>query len=279
MDITQLRRIRKILGLISSALLFTTLACLADSLREGFMDAGREFQAAPGETILLTSPLPPGAAAIEDMRISGGDPTAALVADGLYTGFWLGGAMWKGRLVVQPDAKPGERVFVIEGPATERPKTGPANISIKLTVFEDALAKQQASPSFITRNFGIPPYAATLGALILALPFAGAGFFVSRRVEQLLTLEGKGLVYMVKQSEEGTVIGFSLGSKQGLSPGSLVGLIDKAGQHSGQARVKACLPGDATAEVVSGSCVLGDMAVLQPGDASRPDAASPSQSR
>lgn len=279
MDITQTGRIRKILGLIASILLFTTLACLADALREGFMDAGREFQAIPGETILLTSPLPPGATTIEEMRVTGGDQDVVLKPEGLYTGFWLGGTMWKGVITVGPGAMAGDRIFVLEGPPGERPARGPANLSIMVTVHADAMAKRMASPSFIMRTFGIQPYSATLIALALAVPFGLAGFFASWRVERLLTLEGKGLVYMVKESEEGPLIGFSMGSKQGLSPGMTVGLIDKAGRGLGEARVKSSLDSDATAVVVSGSCALGDMVVLQPGGSYRHGGESSSQRR
>lgn len=279
MDISRTRRARRILGWITSILLFTALVCLADALREGFADSGREFQAAPGETLSFTSPLPPGASTLEEMKISGGDSDVVLKPEGLYTGFWLGGTMWKGSIAVTGKAGPGERVFTLEGPALDRPATGPVNIVLRVAVHPDALAKQQASASFITRHFGFPPYLAALAAMGLALIPGVAGFLASRRVERLLTLDGKGIVYMMKRTGEGPVIGFSLGSRQGLAPGMTVRLFDRAGRGVGEARISASLPDDATAVVVSGSCDIGDMVVLPSEGVSLQGSGISSQSR
>ncbi|MFZ5426058.1 MAG: hypothetical protein ACOZEN_03725 [Thermodesulfobacteriota bacterium] len=262
MDISRTRQARNILGWITSLLLFAAIACLADALREGFMDGGSEYKAVPGETVSFTSPLPPGAGSLEEMKITGGDADVALKPEGLYTGFWLGGTMWKGSIAVTGGAASGERVFTLEGPPLEHSGKGPAGIVIRVTVYKDALAKQKASASMITRVFGVRPYMVSLAALGLAIIPGVAGFAASRRVERLLTLDGKGVVYMMKRTGDDAVIGFSLGSRQGLAPGMTVPLFDRQGRGIGFARVTESLPSDATAVMVSGSCEIGDMVVL-----------------
>ena len=264
--------LRKVLGWITAVLLFTSLACLADALASGFKGEGREFQATPGATLPVTSYLPPGATAIEEIRILGADETVRLVPESLFTGFWLGGSMWRGSIVVAPNATPGARTITIEGPPLRKPAKPTDPISFLVTVHEDGPAMQRASHSFITRKMGYSPFAVSLFCFLLALPGAGTGFLLSRRIEKLLTREGKALIYMVKKTEEGSVISFSLGSKQGLSPGMTVSLYDPNGQAIGEAQVTASMSEDATARIVSGSCEIGDMVILPSGGSSLPRA-------
>lgn len=279
MDISRTRQARKFLGWITSLLLFAAIACLADALREGFMDGGREYKTVPGETVSFTSPLPPGAASLEEVKITGGDAHVAVRPEGLYTGFWLGGTMWKGSIAVTDGAAPGERLFTLEGPPLDNPGKEPAGIVMRVTVYQNALAKQKASASLITREFGVRPYMASLAALGLAIIPGVAGFAASRRVERLLTLDGKGVVYMMKKTGDDAVIGFSLGSRQGLAPGMTVPLFDRQGRGIGLAKVTASLPSDATAVMVSGSCEIGDMVVLASEGAPGRHPGTPPQSR
>jgi hypothetical protein len=276
MNISLAHGIRKVLGWITAVLLFASLACLADALASGFKGEGREFQATPGVTLPVTSYLPPGATTIEEIRIQGNEETVRLVPESLFTGFWLGGSMWRGSIVVDPNATPGARTIVIEGPPLEKPTKPTPPIAFLITVHENALAMQHASHSFITRKLGFNPFAASLFCFLLALPGAGGGFLLSRRIEKLLTLEGKALIYMLKKTEEGSVIAFSLGSRQGLSPGMTVRIYDTAGQAIGEAQVTASMSEDATARIVSGSCEIGDMVILPSGDLPLPGAGAES---
>jgi hypothetical protein len=272
MDISLSIGIRKILGWITAVLLFATLACLADALASGFKGDGREFQATPGATLPITSYLPPGAVTIEEIRILGSDEAVRLVPESLFSGFWLGGSMWRGSIVVAPNAPTGARTITIEGPPLLKPAKPTPPISFVITVHDDALAMQRASHSFVTRKLGFNPFAVSLACFLLALPSGGISFLLSRRIEKLLTLEGKAIVYMVKKTEEGSVIAFSLGSRQGLSPGMTVRLYDTAGQAIGEAQVTESMPEDAKARIVSGSCEIGDMVILPSGGSPLPGA-------
>ncbi|MBI4803912.1 MAG: hypothetical protein HY795_01615 [Desulfovibrio sp.] len=272
MNIYQALQLRKALGWVTAALLFAALACLADALAMGFKGEGREFQAIPGTTIPVTSYLPPGATTIEEMRIRGADEAVSLVPESLFSGFWLGGNMWRGSFVVSSTAKPGARTIVIEGPPLEKPSKNSGPITFLVTVHEDELSLRLASQSFITRTFGYNPFAACVFCVLLAVPGGFGGFLLSRRIDRMLTLEGKALIYMLKKTEEGSDIAFSLGSKQGLSPGMTVRIYDTAGQAIGEAQVTASMSEDATARIVSGSCKIGDMVILSSGDSPLPGA-------
>lgn len=262
MNISQAQGLRQLIGWLTAALLFTALACLADALAAGFKGETRVLQGIPGSTLPINAPLPPGAESIKEIRVLGGDDKVTLVPEEVYTGFWLGGTMWRGSVVVSPDASPGTWTLTLEGPPlAEKPK-GMLPVIFTVTVHEDAMAQQKASASFITRHSGYEPFAVSALLAGLALPGGLAGFLLSRRIEQLLTLEGKAIVYMVKKSEEGTRATFSLGREHGLAPGMDVIFVDQTGQRTGQGHVVESQLTDSTATITSGSCAMGDLAVL-----------------
>jgi hypothetical protein len=265
MNFSQVRTAQTAFGWITAALLLASLACLADGLAAGFRDQGKAYQALPGDKVPITAVLPPGASALSEMRVLGGDDTVTLTPEELFTGFWLGGTMWRGTIAVGPSAAPGPRTFVLEGPPLLPGSREIPPQAYTVTVYEGSQALQDASPFLLTRETGLNPFTASLVLFLLALPPGVAGFLASRRLEQLLTLEGKGVVYRVKETEEGLVIAFSLGSRQGLAPGAAVSIIDAAGRTAGVATVTASMPLDATARLVSGSCDLGNMVVLSSG--------------
>lgn len=279
MNISQAQSLRQIVGWLTAALLFTALACLADALAAGFKGETRILQGIPGSMLPINAPLPPGATAISEIRVLGGDDRVTLVPEELYSGFWLGGTMWRGSVIVSPEARPGTWVLTLEGPPMlEKPK-GVLPIVFTVTVHEDALAQQKASPSLITRFSGYQPFAVSVLLAGLAIPGGLAGFLLSRRIEGLLTRQGKAVIYMLKKSEEGTLIAFSLGLDHGLSPGKNVDLVDDKGLTVGQARVVSSQQEDSTATITSGSCLMGDMAVLQNPDVPSPGATTSSADR
>lgn len=270
MNISQAQGLRQLIGWLTAALLFTALACLADALAAGFKGETRILQGIPGSKLPINAPLPAGAESITEIRVLGGDDKVTLIPDEVFTGFWLGGTMWRGSVVVSPDARPGTWTLTLEGPPlAEKPK-GMLPIIFTVTVHEDAMAQQKASASFITRHSGYEPFAVSALLAGLALPGGLAGFLLSRRIEQLLTLEGKAIVYMLKKSEEGTRATFSLGRENGLAPGMAVRFVNQAGQQIGEGHVIESQLTDSTATITSGSCNMGDMAVLPDFEAGAP---------
>ncbi|WP_243359247.1 hypothetical protein [Fundidesulfovibrio terrae] len=274
MNFSQARKAQTAFGWIAAALLLASLACLADGLAAGFKDQGRSFQAVPGDQVPVTAVLPPGASTLAEMRVLGGDASVVLVPEELYTGFWLGGTMWRGSISVDVSAAPGSRTFTLEGPPLPPGTREIPPQTYTVTVYADPLAMRRASPSFLTRFTGLNPFTSSLCLFLLALPAGAAGFLASRRMEQLLTLEGKGVVYRTKETEDGLVIAFSLGSRQGLAPGMAVRILDSAGRATGEASVTASMPEDATARLLSGSCDVGDMVVLSSGATAQDEAAA-----
>jgi hypothetical protein len=273
MSIPALIRQRKLAGVAAAVLLFSALGCLADGLVAGFKGEAYNIQGVPGSVHPLTSNLPPGAATLEEMRaVSEGEEGVTLTPKTLFTGFWLGGTMWNGEIAIAPNAAPGRRIITLHGPPLPEGSRKYPLPTIQVTVHESPEALRKASASFITRHLGVNPFSASVFLVVLALPPGILGFFLSRRIEGAMAVQGKGFIYMVKQTEDGQLIAFSMGSDQGLVPGEPVRLENVSGQPLGVARVIATLSGDCTAKIVSGQCEVGDMAVR----ADAPESGQPS---
>jgi len=266
MNISDCKNARRISGWLASALLFAALACLADGLAAGFKGEQRDLQGTPGMSLPVTSPLPAGAATLAEMAVQGGDDLVTLTPESVFSGFWLGGVMWRGTVNIAVDAAPGTRVFTLVGASTDPLAPAARPLTISVTVHADEAAMQQASPSAVMRATGIHPFSVSVGLLLLAVPFGVAGYLASRAIERILAQNGQAVVYLAKPDPEGMVIAFSMGTRQGLNAGMRVPIFDARGVQAGEAVVGACEQDDCSARLVSGSCELGFMVEL-PADA------------
>ena len=257
-------RARLVTGWIAAILLILTLACLADGLAAGFKGQTRELHGLPGSNHPLTAPLPPGAESIEDITILGNGGHITLTPDAAYSGFWLGGQMWRGTVHIGPEARPQTRTIILEGPPGAVKPKGFQPLAYTVRVHADLDALHRASPSYLTRLTGQEPFTASTVLFVLALPFIAANFLTARRLERLMNLSGKAAVYMIKRSPEGALISFGLGREHGLLPGMTVTVLDGRQRPSGQARVLSSTARDATARMESGTCPAGGVAMLFP---------------
>lgn len=262
MSVPQIMRLRRIAGLGTSLVLLAALLSLLDGLVGGLKGNVLTVETLPGQTSPVTGPLPQGASALEDVRILGEDDGVHFVFEELFTGFWLGGNMWRGTVVVDRDAAAGERLLRLEAPPLVAKPQGA--VTIKVVVYPDRKAMSQASPSYITRHFDLEPFWVCAAFFCLALSGAGASFLLAKRLEGVLAGEGKAVIYMIKQTEQGVMLAFSLGSRQGLAPDRRVRVLDRRGEPTGTAVVNACTAGDCTALLDEGSASPGAMAWIDP---------------
>jgi len=266
MPIEQARNLRRLAGWAASVLLFSSLAVLSDGLIAGFKDGTRDFQAIPGAVLDVTAIMPPGAEELAELRVLGDIPGVRVVPEDKFSGFWMGGAMWRGKIHVEPGAEPGERIFMVEGPVLAEIPKRYVPIPFRVVVHPDAASQREASPSLVTRHTGLNPYSTSLALFLLAVPFGLAGYLFSRRMESMLLAQGKAVIYMVKTEDEGQLVAFSLGTARGLAPGGTVLLQDPDGREAGLARILSATSEDSTARVVSGLCRPGYLAVLPGAD-------------
>lgn len=206
----------------------------------------------PGESIAVTAPLPEKIGTIGELTYHTDAEDLRVVFDSLQSGYWLGGRMWRGRIVVGPEARPGLHETIVaarEGVQMKPPYTA------HVEVFRDALSLRKASPSYILRYLGASPWAAALFFAPLFLLAFGAVFLLSRKAARLLAREGKAEVYDVAEGEKGCEIYFGLGLSQGIRPGDAMAIFDEKERPTGTAIVQEVFREHSTALAGSESLV------------------------
>jgi hypothetical protein len=156
----------------------------------------------------------------------------------------MGGYLWRGRLVIGPETRPGLYSLKVLGPGKSATPPFPP---FQIRVFGDPGTYRRNLPSLIQRYSGVAPWAAAVFTFIPAIGFFALVFFLSQRIERLLAEEGRAEIYRVRQTDRGIEISFGLGRDQGLEEGTRLNLYDEKGQSKGTVEVRTVTAGDALA--------------------------------
>lgn len=188
----------------------------------------------PGGSVKVNGPMPEWIESVEELTYQSDTGKLTLHIERVHTGYWLGGNLWNGEVLLAPDISPGEYRFMVQPQSPEPGETFPLFI-IRVHATE-AEARRQ-SLALITRFLGIPSWWVIAGGLPLAvLLFAGVFHFAKKR-EQLLLRQGKAEIIRVKKVDERLEIVFGLGRKQGVDVGTKLMLLGEQEQPLGMIRV------------------------------------------
>jgi hypothetical protein len=215
---------RRLAGLLGGCIFFLVLASLVDGMISGGLKDPYRHDLLPGQSVKLSRPLPYGAERLEDLRLRSSDPSISARFEELFSGFWMGGTLWRAEAQVAPDSPVGEysvAVFHQNGTAAEPPQ------SFSLHVHPSAQAILDASGSLVTRYLGLAPYFLAICLLPLALLPMAASFLLTRRIAQTLTEAHMAEVYRSMNSPEGQRIYFCPAQGQMPAPGALVDVLNE----------------------------------------------------
>lgn len=181
---------------------------------------------------------------VEELTYQSDSPDLKVVFDETYSGFWLGGQMWRGKLQVGRDIPPGKYTFSVgpKDPVSDRPP-----LVYRVTVYPDHATWRQNSKSYVTRYAGLSAWWVIAGSFMLLALLGGGIFVLSGRIDALLAQSGKAEVYRVRRAPQGYEIGFGLGTDHGVHPGSRLALFDQDGQLLGRIEVVEASARDAVA--------------------------------
>lgn len=251
--------LRAVLGWFAAALCLCAVAALVD----GFIASARtdpdSLSLLSGGMEPLTGPVPPGGPDAPELSISSDNPGVTLTVTAQFTGYWLGGRMWRGELRVAPGTPPGQATVTLRDPTDVSP--GPPR-SYHIKIFANQAAMHAASPSLITHLVGWPPFGMAGAIFVVVLALGGGVYLISHRMDSLWRAQGKAVVYMTSKTSDGQLISFGLGSSHGLEPGTTVTVRDATGLEVALASVVRCTATDAAAlvegdeKVELGSCVF-----------------------
>ena len=157
--------------------------------------------------------------------------------EAIHKGYFLGGDMWRGRLIVSPNISPGEYSLAVLPKRAASSRKAP---DFRIKVFPDALSLQKSSTSLVRRRLGFSAFVVAAGCLPGILLAFGAVYWLSGRREALLAAAGQAEVYQVTGGDGGCEIRFALGTAHGISPGARVAIYDEGGHQVGTGTVEVC---------------------------------------
>jgi hypothetical protein len=237
MDLGQVTRWRDLASKIGAAFCVIALLVLVDGLLVAFREPANVVKVLPGASVEINGELTDEAFNIQDLTFVTSSNQLTVNFEAIHKGYFLGGDMWRGRLIVSPGIAPGEYNLSVLPKRAASPRKAPA---FRILVFPGALSLQKSSTSIILRWFGISAFQVAAGCLPGILLAFGAVYLLSGKRDALLAASGRAEVYRVTKGDVGYEIRFGLGTAHGISPGARVAIYDAAGQQVGTGTVEVC---------------------------------------
>jgi hypothetical protein len=235
MDLGRVNHWRDLASKIGAAFCVIALLALVDGLLVHFREPANLVKVLPGAVTEINGELTDEAHRVEELTFTSNSDRLTVTFEAIHKGYFLGGDMWRGRLIVGPGIAPGEYSLAVLPMKTASPRKAPA---FRILVFPDALSLQKSSTSVIRRFFGISAFKVAAGCLPGILLAFGAVFLLSGEREALLAAAGQAEVYRVTRGDGGCEIHFGLGTAHGMSPGARVAIYDEVGQQVGTGTVE-----------------------------------------
>jgi hypothetical protein len=243
MDLSQARRFQSLAGRAGLMVGILLVAAMLDVVIARHRTDFNVMHVLPGQAEPIDGPLAEKTS-VEELTYQSDSPDLKVSFDETHAGFWMGGQMWRGKLLVGSQIQPGKYTLSVrpKNPVSDRPP-----LVYRVTVYPDYYAWRQSSKSYLTRYGGLSPWwviAFSFGSLAL---LGGGIFLMSGRVDALMAQSGKAEVYRVSRAPNGYEIKFGLGSDHGLHPGSKLTLYNQDGQPLGHIEVMEASAQDAVA--------------------------------
>ena len=252
MDLGQINRWRDLASKIGAAFCMIALLVLLDGLLVHFREPANLVKVLPGAVSAINGELTDEAHDIQDLTFVTSSDRLTVNFEAIHKGYFLGGDMWRGRLIVGPGISPGEYSLAVLPKRTVSARKAPA---FRILVFADALSLQKSSTSSIRRWFGISAFQVAAGCLPGILLAFGTVYWLSGRRETLLAAAGQAEIYRVTRGDDGWEIRFGLGTAHGISPGVGIAIYDEAGQQVGTGTVEVCNQTVSVAQVTSDQAI------------------------
>jgi len=237
MDLGQVNRWRDLASKIGAAFCVIALLAMIDGLLVHFREPANFVKVLPGAVMAINGELTDEANDLQDLTFVTSSDQLSVNFEAIHKGYFLGGDMWRGRLIVGPGISPGEYSLAVLPKRSDSPRKGP---DFRIKVFPDALSLQKSSTSLVRRWFGFSSFVIAAGCLPGILLAFGAVYWLAGRREALLAATGQAEIYQVTRGDAGCEIRFGLGTAHGISPGAKVAIYDELGQPVGTATVEAC---------------------------------------
>lgn len=231
-----LRKNQKRLGGICALLLLTALLGMFDGL-QGVMRSGASMlDLLPGGSAALSGPLSIKNPVHSDLqtRFSPDGAPCSFHLEGFFAGYWFGNGMWRGTVLADNGAEPGE--YSLRASFRGAPASTAQHYTIRL--YADAQALRAASTFFLLRLTGVNPFVLAGACVILAI-LLGVGVYRlgSSHIHNVLAL-GCGEVIRASAVDGVCRIWCLLYGARAPAEGTLCPVLDAEGISLGRARAE-----------------------------------------
>lgn len=251
-------------GILAMVLLVGALLSLADSLVGGFKGEKGLIELIPDSRYAISGPLPPKTTAIKDFIIEGQQPNSLvrLVPEAIYSGYWFGGAMWRGAIAVDPFAREG--IYELKVKDNFGEKQNPTLV-FKVRVWPDQAALNAHSPSRLVRMTGLNPFLIALGFALGGIVVAGGNFILGRIWARHLRIHNCGEIYKLRRTPRGTEITCEIHCDFVIHPGMLCKIYRPSGETLCTAHISGCEDNEVLMLIDDQKLVhMGDIACILP---------------
>jgi hypothetical protein len=219
-----------------------------DGLVAGFRHPWNLFELLPGESAKINGHLGHRIEGVEELWYSSSTSLVQVSFEAVHTGFWFGGQMWRGLVILDPHLRPG--TYTVTVSTTTNPHNRPPD-QFRIEVFSDANSLQKNARSLIRRSFGVSPWVVFAFLGLLTAVGIGVVYVISHHKERLLRLEGMAEIFHTTPGENGQEALFSLGTSSGVKEGDRLVLHNAEGIPVGHVHVLKVSETDALALVES----------------------------
>lgn len=250
--------LQKFSGVLAMLFFAATFLSLFDGMRTGFLGPG-DIRLIPGEQYAVSGPMPPRTELLPDFVLSGqpADGSVRLIPEEIFTGYWFGGGMWRGHIVIEA-AQPGTYTIAVRDRFGE--KQNPALV-FAVTVYADSADRQAHSLSMLYRWTGIDAHWFSAGFAVTGLVLAAATYLLGRTWSAVLARHGCGEVFRLKTIDGHYEVGIHMRPSPSMPVGSMLRFAHPMRGELGQGSIIACTGEEITALVPENTPVrIGDIA-------------------
>lgn len=227
MSHTQLAAWRNLAGWLGTICLFLVLACLIDGSQAGGRKAPNTNEVLPGQSIKISGPMPRDAETLEQLLLRSSEPALGLRLEETYSGFWMGGQLWRAEVSVPRGLAPGDYTVSLSARNETSPKF---TQTYTMRVFQDQKALDRDSLSVVTSRLGLSPFVLATVLLPVGVAFGVLSTLLSRRLARTLRGLGLGQLFRIQKTEEGLRVFYTLGAEDGLADTDTVEILDPRGE-------------------------------------------------
>ena len=152
MNLNQASSLRKLAG--KACAFFFLLAALAvlDGLIAKFREPVNLFHLLPGDEVKIDGQIPENIKQTEDLTYDSDSPDLTVAFAAIHSGYYLGGNMWRGRLLVGKNLSPGKYTVTVRPKELPRNKPG---FQFRVVVHQNPLSQRAAYRSISRRLTGL----------------------------------------------------------------------------------------------------------------------------